>query len=204
MRDSHGVYYRASLKEIGPDGGTAVPYERCAVSPEPSVEIALACAVLGRQRMIFVAQKATELGVSTIVPLLTERSVPPKDLEHEKAHAWPGQLVRAAKQCRRSSLPELRSPTTLDAFLASPVNADLSLCLDNIAGEAPPAVESPKRILLLVGPEGGFSEAERRKLEGKVRPWVLGGRVLRAETAVLVGLAAVHLNWGDFRPTATR
>ena len=151
--------------------------------------------------MIFVAQKATELGVSRIVPLLTEHSVPANGLEHEKAHAWAGQIIRAAKQCRRSSLPELRAPTTLDAFLSSPLpaQAELCLCLDNLAGQAPAPAKDARRIILLVGPEGGFSEAERKKLEGKTLPWLLGGRVLRAETAVLVGLAAVHLTWGDFR-----
>ena len=151
--------------------------------------------------MIFVVQKATELGVARIVPLLTEHSVPADGLEHEKAHAWPGQIIRAAKQCRRSSLPELRSPATLDAFLSSTpaAEAELCLCLDNVGAQAPAPTEDPRRIVLLVGPEGGFSAAERKKLEGKALPWLLGGRVLRAETAVLVGLAAVHLTWGDFR-----
>lgn len=201
LKDASGTYYRASVKELTAGGGAAVPYEKFAISPEPTVAITLACAVLGRQRMIFVAQKATELGVSRIIPLLTEKSVPPQDLEHEKAHAWPGQIIRAAKQCRRSSLPELRAPMTLDAFLSGPLGeADLSLCLDNVAGKAPAAGQSPKRILLFVGPEGGFSDAERKKLEGKTQPWILGGRILRAETAILVGLSAVHLTWGDFRP----
>src|SRR5579859_3305837 len=59
VRDAAGVFFRASLAELGEDGGTAVPYERMPVSPEPRVEITLACAVLARQRMIFVAQKAT-------------------------------------------------------------------------------------------------------------------------------------------------
>jgi|GEM_PF-818727 len=203
-RDAAGVFFRASVKELDANGGEAVPYERMPVSPEPVVAITLACAVLARQRMIFVAQKATELGVSRLVPLLTEHSVPASGLEHEKAHAWPGQIVRAAKQCRRSSLPELLPPATLDAFLASPLSAEaeLSLCLDNVGDSAPVPVPAghPRRILLLVGPEGGFSDAERKKLEGRALPWVLGGRVLRAETAVLAGLAAVHLNWGDFRP----
>lgn len=204
VRDAAGVFFRAGLKELGDHGGTAVPYERLAVSPEPVVEITLACAVLARQRMIFVAQKATELGVTRIVPLLTEHSVPKSGLEHEKAHAWPGQIIRAAKQCRRSSLPELLSPTTLDAFLASPAaaEADLCLCLDNVGGSTPAPPKDPRKILLLVGPEGGFSDAERAKLGGKALPWLLGGRVLRAETAVLVGLAAVHLRWGDFRTAA--
>lgn len=206
VRDAAGAYFRASLKDLGDHGGTAVPYERMPVSPEPVVEITLACAVLARQRMLFVAQKATELGVTRIVPLLTEHSVPKSGLEHEKAHAWPGQIIRAAKQCRRSSLPEILSPTTLDAFLASPpaAEAELCLCLDNIGGLTPAPVKDPKRIVLLVGPEGGFSGAERAKLEGKTLPWLLGGRVLRAETAVLVGLSAVHLRWGDFRPAETR
>ena len=200
VRDGGGIFCRASLKELSESGGTAVPYERLESSPEPCVEITLACAVLARQRMIFVAQKATELGVSRIVPLLSEHSVKPQDLEHEKAHAWPGQLIRAAKQCRRSSLPELLAPMTLDAFLASPAmaQAELCLCLDNVGAEQAAPDGSPKKIVLLVGPEGGFSEAERTKLEGKALSWKLGGRVLRAETAVLVGLSAVHLTWGDF------
>ncbi len=200
VRDAVGIFFRASLKELSENGGTAVPYERLDLSPEPRVELTLACAVLARQRMIFVAQKATELGVSRIVPLLSEHSVKPQDLEHEKAHAWPGQLIRAAKQCRRSSLPELLAPMTLDAFLASPAmaEADLRLCLDNVGGQEAKPAQTPKKIVLLVGPEGGFSEAERKKFEEKTISWKLGGRVLRAETAVLVGLTAVHLAWGDF------
>lgn len=205
VKDSTGVYFRASLKELRVNGGIAVAYEKLEVSPEPVVEITLACAVLARQRMIFVAQKATELGVARIVPLLTEHSVPARGLEHEKAHAWPGQIIRAAKQCRRSSLPELRAPMTLDAFLSSPLMAEaqLRLCLDNVGGQAPPPVDNPKKIVLFVGPEGGFSDVERKKMEGKARSWILGGRVLRAETAVLVGLSAVHLTWGDFRTAAS-
>lgn len=195
-----GDFYRASVKELSDAGGHAVPYEKMPASPECPIELTLACAVLGRQRMLFVAQKATELGVARIVPLLTEHSVPPRDLEHEKAHAWPGQIVRAAKQCRRASLPELRPPTTLSDFLASPLaQTDLALCLDDVAGQAPPSGGGPRRVLLYVGPEGGFSDAERKLLEGKAAPWRLGGRVLRAETAVLAGLTAVQLTWGDFK-----
>lgn len=200
LRDGAGVFYRASLKELGAVGGEAVPYERCDASPEPCVDITLACAFLARQRMLLVAQKATELGVSRIVPLFTEFSAKPEELVHEKAHAWPGQVLRAAKQCRRSSLPALLPAMSLDAFLASPHSqADLALRLDNVAGAAPAPATEPRSILLLTGPEGGFSDAERKRLEGKTAPWALGGRVLRAETAVYAGLTAVQLRWGDFR-----
>ena len=201
VRDGSGAYYRASLKELGAEGGLAQPYERCAVSPEPALDITLACAVLARQRMLFVAQKATELGVSRIVPLLTEHSVPASGLSHEKAHAWPGQIVRAAKQCRRGSLPAILPPAAFQAFLASPAmeQAQLRLYLDNVGGQAPAEGAKPEKVLLIVGPEGGFSDAERKALEGRAAPWLLGGRVLRAETAVLAGLTAVQLKWGDFR-----
>ena len=200
VRDAAGVYFRAALKDIGPEGGEAIPYERMAGSPEPSVEITLACAVLARQRMIFVVQKATELGVSRIAPLLTEHSVPPDGLEHEKAHAWPGQVIRAARQCRRASLPELLLPIPLDDFLASPAaEVDLSLFLDDRSPGAPPPPGAPRTIVLFVGPEGGFSDAERAGLAARAVPLAFGARVLRAETAMIAGLTAVHLTWGDFR-----
>jgi 16S rRNA (uracil1498-N3)-methyltransferase len=208
LRDGAGVWFRASLKEYDGRGGCAVPYERMSRSPEPIIDLTLACAVLARQRMHLVMQKATELGVRRIVPLLTDHSVRPEAIQHEQAHAWAGHIARAARQCRRSSLPHLLEPATLDAFLASPLlaAADLRLFLDDRSDStihAPPdptePPDPPRRIVLLVGPEGGFSDAERHRLAGAAQPWVLGGRVLRAETAVLVGLTAAQMTWGDLR-----
>jgi 16S rRNA (uracil1498-N3)-methyltransferase len=87
-------------------------------------------------------------------------------------------------------------------LLASPLFAsiDLRLFLDDRSDPAPAPAELPRRVVLLSGPEGGFSDAERQRLaDHDARPFVLGGRVLRAETAVLAGLTAVHMTWGDFR-----
>jgi 16S rRNA (uracil1498-N3)-methyltransferase len=200
LRDASGAWLRASVKEYDEKGGWAVAYERMGRSPEATVDLTLACAVLARQRMHTVVQKATELGVRRIVPLLTEHSVPPDALEREQAHAWAGHVARAAKQCRRSSLPHLLAAARLDEFLASPLlaSADLRLFLDDRSDANPVPAGPHRRIDLLVGPEGGFSDAERQRLAAHARPWVLGGRVLRAETAALVGLAAVHVAWGDF------
>lgn len=200
LRDATGDYYRASLRELTPAGGSAVAYERMARSPEPNIEITLACSVLARQRMIFVMQKATELGVSHVVPLLTDHSVPPDGLEHERANSWPAQVVRAAKQCRRASLPAVLPPVRLGAFLESSDfrSAEVAVVLDDRTDPSPAPAEPPRRVVLFVGPEGGFSDAERLLLAGKARPWFLGGRIFRAETAVLVGLTAVQMTWGDF------
>lgn len=200
LRDPTGHYFRASLKEFSPAGGMAVPYEQMPRSPEPAIDLTLACAVLARQRMIFIMQKAAELGATRIVPLLTEFSVPIEGLEHERANAWPAQVIRAVKQCRRSSVPEVVRSTGLDAFMQSPafIDADARVMLDDRVDPNPVPVTSPKRVVLLVGPEGGFSDVERTKLAEHTRPWFLGGRILRAETAVLVGMTAVHMTWGDF------
>jgi 16S rRNA (uracil1498-N3)-methyltransferase len=203
LRDRSGAYFRASVQAYDAKGGVAVAYERMNRSPEPVVDLTLACAILARQRMQWVVQKATELGVRRIVPVLTDHSVRSDAVEHEQAHAWAGHIARAAKQCRRSSLPHLLAPATLDGFLASPLFAttDLRLFLDDRSEPPTPTLaEAPRRIVLFVGPEGGFSDAERQRLAAHVRPFVLGGRVLRAETAVLAGLTAVHVTWGDFRP----
>ena len=199
IRDESGDYLRASLKQLDADGGMAVPYEHMTRSPESAVHVTLACAVLARQRMIFVMQKATELGVACVVPLLTDHSVPASGLEHERANAWPAQVVRAVKQCRRGSVPAVMPPTTFDDFLLSPTfkNADTRVTLDDRSEPSPVPTDRPKRVVLLVGPEGGFSDAERLKLVSNTVPWVLGGRVLRAETAVIVGLTAVQMMWGD-------
>jgi 16S rRNA (uracil1498-N3)-methyltransferase len=201
LRDVSGAYFRASVKEYDEKGGVAVAYERMGRPPESTLDITLACAVLARQRMHVVMQKATELGVRRIVPLLTDHSVPPNGIGREQAHAWAGHVARAARQCRRSSLPHLLAPVTLDAFIASPLfgATEVRLYLDDRSDPSPALTTPPKRIILFVGPEGGFSDAERDKLAAHARPTLLGGRILRAETAVLVGLTAVQMKWGDIQ-----
>src|SRR5687768_13614519 len=83
LRDASGSYFRASVKEYDAKGGLAVAYEPMSRSPEPTIDVTLACAILARQRMHLVVQKATELGVRRIVPLLTECSVQTGAMEHE-------------------------------------------------------------------------------------------------------------------------
>jgi 16S rRNA (uracil1498-N3)-methyltransferase len=111
--DREGHFFRAALKVMKKSGGEALVYERMASSTESPADITLLCAVLARQRMLVVIQKATELGVTRVVPVLSERSVARDGLDHQKAHAWPKQALRAARQCRRASLPEVREAIEL-------------------------------------------------------------------------------------------
>lgn len=200
LADSGGRWFRASLRAVEGRWGEALVYEEMAASPESPLELHLYCGVLARQRMMFVMQKATELGVQRIVPLLTERGVGPAGLEHEKAHAWPGQVLRAVRQCRRASVPRLEPPQPLAEALASPdwQAAGTRFFLDESAPDARLLGRGPSAACLVVGPEGGWSDAERAALlaAGAV-PLGLGGRVLRAETAVVVGLALLQHRLGD-------
>ena len=203
LADREGRYFRASLTTLDAESGEALVYEAMATSPESPVHLTLLCAVLGRQRMLGVIQKATELGVMRIVPVLSERSVLASGLEHEKAHAWPAQALRAARQCRRASLPEVQAAIPLARALeqASFRDADRRVYLDDRAAPQPPLQpkrDQPLSLAFVVGPEGGFSDDERRLLDAhEASSLRLGGRVLRAETAVLVGLTLLQHAYGD-------
>jgi len=205
--DVEGKFFRASVLSASKDRVNVTVYEEMPTSPESDTEITLVCAVLARQRMIMVAQKATELGVARIIPVFSAHSVGPEGLEHEKAHAWPGQLLRAARQCRRASVPELRTTIALGKVFEDPVwtGAHVRYSLDDRAPVVPaefPAREpgAPLEVVFAVGPEGGWSDKERTLLEANgARPLRLGGRVLRAETAVIAGLAVLQHTLGDLR-----
>lgn len=205
--DGEGRFFRASVTILAMKGGQAKVYEAMEASPESPAELTLLCAVLGRQRMLTIIQKATELGVARVIPVLTEHSVPADGLAHEKAHAWPKQALRAARQCRRASLPEIREALPLQDALADPAfsKAALRVYLDDRAraGAKLPKLtsssKSPPSIAFAVGPEGGWTEAERTLLREKRATGLrVGGRVLRAETAALVGLTLLQQAYGDF------
>lgn len=199
-------FYRAALKSWSPLGCDGVVYEQMPDSPESPLKVDLVCAFLQRQRMIFVCQKATELGVEHILPAFTEKSAGPDRLEHEKAHAWPGQAIRAAKQCRRATVPQVQEAAPLEEVLDSPCweAAEARYFLDDPVGEGAELRRGPSRVCLAVGPEGGWSPAEREALrEAGAQPLILGGRILRAETAVVAGLTVVQYALGDMGPSST-
>jgi 16S rRNA (uracil1498-N3)-methyltransferase len=202
LQDADGRFYRASLTALSADRGEALVYEAMARSPESPLQLTLLCAVLGRQRMLGVIQKATELGISCVMPVLSERSLGPEALEHEKAHAWPAQALRAARQCRRASIPDVRSAVPLTSALDDPLfrGAEQRFYLDDRPSQRGLGGEptKPRSVAFVTGPEGGFSDDERALLSARgVSSLELGGRVLRAETAVLVGLTLLQHVYGD-------
>jgi len=192
---------------IGVDKGRGrLTVERQLRSPEPKPELWLLFAPIKRARLDWLVEKATELGVSTLLPVWTARTQPGRvNLERLRAHA-----VEAAEQSERLSVPELRSPEPLDRLLiAWPAGRPLFVCDETGAGEpiGEPALRlAPGPVAFLVGPEGGFDQTELDALDklSFVTRIGLGPRVLRAETAALAALAVFQAIAGDWRRTRTR
>jgi 16S rRNA (uracil1498-N3)-methyltransferase len=203
LADAEGRYFRASLKSLRPRGGEALVYEEMARAPESPLALTLVCAVLARQRMLLAIPKATELGVVRIQPVISDHSVQAGGLEHEKAHAWQNAALRAARQCRRSSVPEVCATLPLRKLLSGDAwrSFGRAYYLDDRAGQSAALKPGFRAACLTIGPEGGWSDEERELLQQSgAQPLALGGRVLRAETAVIAGTFLMQYVLGDLGP----
>jgi len=174
------------------------------VDREAPLKLTLAQSIARGEKMDWILQKATELGVARIVPLVTERTEVRLDEERagrRLAH-WHSVIAGACEQSGRNRLPELDAPQRLDRWLGS---------LDAASGEARlallPEGETgarelgglPHGALLVVGPEGGLADNDIAMLRhAEFRGLKLGPRVLRTETAGIAALAALQAMFGDF------
>ncbi|WP_114954716.1 16S rRNA (uracil(1498)-N(3))-methyltransferase [Sphingosinicella terrae] len=163
---------------------------------EPAPDLWLLFAPIKRGRIDWLVEKATELGAARLLPVLTQRTIVDRlNLDRLRAHA-----VEAAEQCDRTALPELAEPVRLDALLRS-WSAGRSLLFADEEGGVPLAeAAGPAPAAILIGPEGGFTAAERdaiRSLEA-ARPVSLGPRILRAETAAVAAIALWMSAAGDW------
>ncbi|MDB5714638.1 MAG: rRNA ((1498)-N(3))-methyltransferase [Sphingomonadales bacterium] len=155
---------------------------------EPVPDLWLAAAPIRRARYDWVAEKACELGVARFVPVLTRRAVVDKVKDDRlRAH-----MIEAAEQCGRTALPEIGSQIKLGDWLASLENRALFFA-DEAGGQSFPAAiaANPGPAAILIGPEGGFDDAERdaiRATPGAVAI-TLGPRILRADTAAIAAVA---------------
>lgn len=156
--------------------------------------LTLAFAPVKRAPLEWMVEKATELGVARIQPVITHRTVVER-LNLERLHAI---AVEAAEQCGRTRLPELLAPVKLDAILANPVGG--ILFADETGGQPLAAATAPGPATILIGPEGGFTPEERDRILAAGAAGVgLGPRILRAETAALAAVSLYMAAAGDWR-----
>jgi len=158
----------------------------------------LCAALLKKDRFDIVLEKATELGVARIQPVVTRRCVADK-LNTDRARTI---TTEAAEQCARTALPELAEPAKLDAFLADwPADRTLFFADEEGGDAAADAfVYSDGPAAILIGPEGGFDDAEREAIRAhpKAQPISLGPRILRGETAAIAALSVWMAEAGDW------
>lgn len=173
------------------------------VSVEPPFHIALAQGMSSREKMDLTLQKATELGVSEIFPVVTSKSVVKLDEDRadRRVGHWQGIVAAACEQCGRNVVPVVHRVLRFEQWITTlpPADGELRLLLSPASERRLRDLAPPQRVLLLVGPEGGLTAEERRIAERfGFTPVVLGPRVLRTETAALAAVAAMHALWGDF------
>ncbi len=148
----------------------------------PEKKLTLFMSVIKKENFELVCEKATELGVTEIIPIVTERTLM-KNLNRERIEKI---LVEASEQCGRGDVPELGELVNLQDVIFNTEN----LLVADFGGVAISNIPDSKFYNLLIGPEGGWSEEDRKKFkEKKVNIVTLGETVLRAETAAIVGVA---------------
>ncbi|MDJ0870508.1 MAG: 16S rRNA (uracil(1498)-N(3))-methyltransferase [Gammaproteobacteria bacterium] len=198
--DGRGGEYLASVGTVTRHAVELLLGAHRAVERESPLEITLALGLSRGERMDFAIQKATELGVQTVAPLVTERCgvVLSAERAAQRRHHWEKIVISASEQCGRNRLAMVQPVLGIDDWIS--LRAPKPGLVFVPDGEsAGPALQHPgDRVTLLVGPEGGLSAAElRRVAQAGFQPVQLGPRVLRAETAAIAALATVQACWGD-------
>ncbi|MGQ9424936.1 16S rRNA (uracil(1498)-N(3))-methyltransferase [Gilvimarinus sp. F26214L] len=198
--NGQGGEYGGTLVGAGKKTATVQLDSFEAVSRESPLVLDLAIGISRGDRMDWVLQKATELGVSSISPLYTERTeVKLKgDRLHKKMEHWRQVIISACEQSQRVRVPELKTPVDFPTAVAGCESERRLLLHPTGEPAALDAQQRPVNVSVLVGPEGGFSDDEvslalRHGFEG----WQLGPRVLRTETAPLAAISLLQHFWGD-------
>ena len=203
--DGSGGEYVARIAAVARDRVSATLESWCDVERESRVSVTLVQALQTADKMDTTVQKAVELGVARIVPVVSRRSV--LRLEGERAVRrvahWRAVAVSACEQCGRNRLPAVNDITGLERWLAQPAGpSTLRLMLAPGAADSLHTLALPENasVELLIGAEGGLAPEEMALAEtAGFRSIRLGPRVLRTETAGMAAVAAIQTLWGDFR-----
>jgi 16S rRNA (uracil1498-N3)-methyltransferase len=202
--DRQGVQHRARVEQVQKDKTRLLVLETQKTKPS-ELRIVLAQVMLKSKKMDLVIQKSTELGADAVQPILSDRSVAKIDGKQDtKMKRWERIMIAAAKQSGRSSLPEILRPEHLREYVTKKDKAK-KFFFSERGGKYfrdilkfPPSMgqKTPDSVILLIGPEGGWTEKEEQDIMGSQYEAVsLGSRILRAETAAIVSLAMACHFW---------
>jgi len=197
--ERHGAIAELGGKRVVVGNIIAVDCDR-----ESPLKVLLAQALSSSEKMDWVIQKATELGVAEIQPIDTERSVARLSAERtaKRLEHWQQVAISACEQCGRNILPQIHAPLDIMVWLQQMQKLpDAKFILLPQGAALLHAQTKPQaRVVLLIGAEGGFTQAESdTALRCGFTSIRMGARVLRTETAAIAGLAALQTLWGDFQ-----
>ena len=202
--DGSGSGYRAQIVSATPN---QIKFRILVSFPLPSespIQITLAQGFLKDRKMDELIRPLTELGIHRWIPFFSSRSVPCPDKNRlqKRSARWGKIAIEAAKQCKRGRIPHIEPALALDDVLKASEQTALKLLFHEEAGkgfeEPIPAPAQPNAILVIVGPEGGFTadEVERARSHGFVAAG-MGPRILRAQTAAIAACTLVQYLYGD-------
>jgi 16S rRNA (uracil1498-N3)-methyltransferase len=197
--NGEGGEFLATLSEVGKKSVQVSTFDHQPLELETPLRIELGIAISRGDRMDWVIQKATELGVASIAPLTSERTeVKLKgDRAHKKLQHWRQITISACEQCGRNRLPVLHPLASLESWIGG-VEAERKFVLHHRDTGAEKSSATPSDVAVLIGPEGGLSLGEISAAGSfGFEALTLGPRILRTETAPLAALAILQARWGD-------
>ena len=203
--NGQGGEFSARIESLDKQCASVVCLHKVELNRDSPLQIELVIGISRGERMDWILQKATELGVSHIQPVFSARTeVRLKgDRLQKKLLHWQQILISACEQCQLNIVPKLIAPVNLEDYCRDKANAQLKFVLHHRTDQSLAALnktlqQPPSSVVLLVGPEGGLSEDEiSLALDNNFKPLKLGPRVLRTETAPIVALSVVQQLWGD-------
>jgi 16S rRNA (uracil1498-N3)-methyltransferase len=205
--NGNGLDYTCELMSVKKSEVLAKVKSSEAINNESPLNITLLQGISSGDRMDYTIQKAVELGVTLIQPLSTERSVVKLSAERaeKRLEHWQNVVRSACEQCGRAITPLVVAPVSLTAWLGANIHAgagdaNLRILLNPIGAKQLSALpKTTQKIQLLIGAEGGLSQAEIDLATNHgFQSVILGPRILRTETAALVAISAMQTLWGDF------
>ena len=191
--DGIGSAYYGIVQNMQDDIASGQILETFPKYGENKIQINLGIGILKKDKMNFVVEKATECGVNEFIPLVLDRCIK-RDVNRERLTKI---SKSAVKQCGRSITPNITNPDTLDEILNKYADYSIIVCHEsgrNLIEVVPKLFKNESKILLVVGPEGDFSESEVRLLKDIKANFInLGNRRLRSETVAIVALSQINL-----------
>ena len=198
--DGRGGEYGARITSFRKDSVQVEVQEHRDVERESALDLTLAQGISRGERMDWVMQKATELGVTRIIPVITERTMVKLDERQaaKKLDHWRGIVASACEQCGRNRVPEVTLPVAYYDVLTR-IDPTVTRVLLSPTGTLRASdLPRPSRVAMLIGPEGGLSEKEQEAaVSAGFQPLRMGPRILRTETAAIAALAALQHDFGD-------